>query len=97
MSLSVLCCAAVARAGHAVIQRTCAQSVADSVALAWVTQGAETARMIARDTHSTVVDSVDNGAMVRVVIHTGGVDASATAERALPAATDAVVDAGAGN
>ena len=97
MSLSVLCCAAVARAGHAVIQRTRAQAVADAVALAWVTNGPYVAHEIARVSHSTVVDAVDNGATVRVVIHTGGAEASSTAERALPAVTDVVVDAGTGN
>ena len=81
IGLALACCAAVARGSAAVASRTHAQNVADAAALALASHGVDGARRVAHISHSTLVDTHDDGTFVVVTVRTGGVTASASAMR----------------
>ncbi|MFM8826737.1 MAG: hypothetical protein ACKOFT_06635 [Actinomycetota bacterium] len=80
------CCAAVTRGFGAVAQRARAQDIADAAALALASHGVDGARTVAHISHSTLVDTSDDGTFVEVTVRTGGVTASASAMRTVDAA-----------
>jgi hypothetical protein len=83
IGLALACCAAVARGSAAVASRAHAQNVADAAALALASHGVDGARRVAHISHSTLVDTHDDGTFVVVTVRTGGVTASASAMRAV--------------
>ena len=81
IGLAFACCAAVTKGFAAVASRAHAQNVADAAALALASHGVDGARRVAHISHSTLVDTHDDGTFVEVTVRTGGVTASASAMR----------------
>jgi N-acetylglutamate synthase/N-acetylornithine aminotransferase len=82
VALTVVSCAAVVRAGHTVVGRARAQTVADAVALAAVTSGQPIARVLADCAQAEHVVIDDDGATVGVSLDVRGFHATAHARRA---------------
>ena len=81
VGLAFACCATVSRGFAAVVARAHAQNIADAAALALASHGVDAARQVAHISHSTLVDTHDDGTFVEVTVRTGGVTASASAMR----------------
>lgn len=73
--------------GAHVINGERAQSAADSVALAFAVRNAQTAQDVAGELRARIVSVADDGTMVAVVVELSGTRRSATAARAVPAAS----------
>ena len=86
-AVAVSCCLAVARVGAHVVIGERAQAAADSVALACAVRNAHTAQVVADGLRARIVSITDLGNVVSVVVELSGTRRSATAARAVPAAS----------
>jgi len=81
IGLAFACCAAVTKGFAAVASRAQAQNIADAAALALASHGVDGARHVAHISHSTLVDTQDDGIYVEVTVRRGDVTASSSAMR----------------
>ncbi len=79
IGLAFACCAAVSRGFNAVASRARAQNIADAAVLALASHGVDGARRVVHISHSTLVDTHDDGTFVEVTVRVGSVTASASA------------------
>ena len=82
LALVGLCCLVVMHAGTVLVQRARAATVAEGVALAAVTAGADRARQLARGQGAGAVRIVDDGITVGVTVRLGDATGTAHARRA---------------